>query len=161
MVLFGMIVAIFMTIFWNLYRVRETMRPITIKKIVLPPIFMSTGAFMYVVPAFRLSYIDIIEAVILGAICSIFLIKTSKFEIKDKQVYLQRSKAFLIVILCLFIVRTGIKSVLSTEIDYGELSGMFFLVAFVMIVIWRVSMFINYKKMVSELNLIASGEGEN
>lgn len=160
MVLFGMIVAIFMTIFWNLYRVRETMRPITIRKIVLPPLFMSTGAFMYVVPAFRLTSLDIIEAIILGAVCSIFLVRTSKFEVKDNQIYLQRSKAFLIVILGLIIVRTSIKSVLSTEINYGELSGMFFLVAFVMIVIWRVNMYIKYKKIEKDIPLYTVGEGE-
>lgn len=160
MVIVGMIVAIFMTIFWNLYRVRETMRPITIRKIILPPIFMSTGAFMYIVPAFRLTSLDIIEAILLGAICSIFLVRTSKFEVKENQVYLQRSKAFLIVILGLVIVRTGIKSILSTEINYGELSGMFFLVAFVMIVIWRVNMYIKYKKIEKEIqfNLIEEGE---
>lgn len=161
MVIFGMIMAVFMTIFWNLYRVKETMRPLTIKKIVLPPLFMSTGAFMYVVPAFRLTGVDVIEAILLGAICSIFLIKTSKFEVKDNQIYLQRSKAFLIVILGLFIVRTGIKSILSAEIHYGELSGMFFLVAFVMIVMWRVSMFIQYKKMMKEIPVYTVGEGEN
>lgn len=161
MVLFGMIVAIFMTIFWNLYRVRETMRPITIRKIVLPPLFMSTGAFMYVVPAFRLTNLDIIEAILLGAICSLFLVRTSKFEVKDNQVYLQRSKAFLIVILGLFIIRTGIKSILSTEINYGELSGMFFLVAFVMIVIWRVNMYMKYKKIIKEIPIYSAGEGEH
>lgn len=160
MVLFGMIMAIFMTIFWNLYRVRETMRPITIRKIVLPPLFMSTGAFMYIVPAFRLTKLDILEAIILGAICSIFLVRTSKFEIKDNQVYLQRSKAFIIVILALFIVRTGIKSILSAEIDYGELSGMFFLVAFVMIVIWRLNMFMKYKKISKEISYNSVGKGE-
>lgn len=161
MVLFGMVVAIFMTIFWNLYRVRETMRPITIKKIVLPPLFMSTGAFMYFVPAFRLTKIDIIEAILLGAICSIFLVRTSKFEVKENQVYLQRSKAFLIVILGLFIVRTGIKSVLSAEINYGELSGMFFLVAFVMIVIWRINMYLKYMKIVKDIPKIATSKGEH
>ncbi len=151
MAIFGTVLALCMAVFWNIYRVKETAKPVTLKKIILPPLFMSSGALMYVVPVFRLSYEEILEAMILGLICSIFLIKTSKFEIKDNRIYLQRSKAFLIVILTLFVVRTGIKVLLSSTIDYGALSGMFFLVAFVMIVSWRIAMLIGYKKMEKEL----------
>lgn len=151
MAIFGTVIALGMAIFWNAYRVKETAKPVTARKIILPPLFMASGALMYVVPVFRLNHEEILEAIILGLICSIFLIKTSKLEIRDNNIYLQRSKAFLIVILALFVVRTGIKVLLSSVIDYGALSGMFFLVAFVMIVSWRIAMFLGYRKIEKQL----------
>ena len=44
------------------------------------------------------------------------------------------------------------KVVLSSSIDYGQLSGMFFLLAFGMIVPWRIVMFIQYKRLKNEMN---------
>ena len=32
------------------FRMKETQRPVNVKSIILPPIFMSTGAFMFVFP---------------------------------------------------------------------------------------------------------------
>ena len=78
---------------------------------------------------------------------SILLIKTSKFEIRENEIYLKRSKAFIYILVGLLIVRLGLKSVLSTTIDFGELSGMFFLLAFSMIVPWRIAMYLDYKKL--------------
>ena len=38
------------------------------KKIILPPIFMSTGAMMYFLPEFRLTSLEIVEAISIGLI---------------------------------------------------------------------------------------------
>jgi membrane protein CcdC involved in cytochrome C biogenesis len=95
---------------------------------------------------------EIIEVVILGMLFSILLIKTSKFEIRDNEIYLKRSKAFIYILVGLLIVRVALKSILSTTIDFGELSGMFFLLAFSMIVPWRVAMYLDYKKLYRQLH---------
>ncbi|SIC05782.1 Membrane protein involved in cytochrome C biogenesis [Mycobacteroides abscessus subsp. abscessus] len=44
------------------------------------------------------------------------------------------------------------KLILSSTIDVGQLSGMFWILAFGMIVPWRIAMYLNYKKIYNELN---------
>ncbi|MEH6991747.1 cytochrome c biogenesis protein CcdC [Neobacillus drentensis] len=144
--------AVFMGIFALFVRIKAAKKPTNVKKIILPPVFMSSGAFMYVVPQFRLTGMEIIEVVILGMLFSILLIKTSKFEIRENEIYLKRSKAFIYILVGLLIVRLALKSILSTTIDFGELSGMFFLLAFSMIVPWRVAMYLDYKKLYRQLH---------
>lgn len=133
-------------------RMKAAKKPTNARKIILPPVFMSSGALMYVVPQFRLTGMEIIEVVILGMVFSILLIKTAKFEIRENEIYLKRSKAFIYILAGLLIVRLALKSILSTTIDFGELSGMFFLLAFSMIVPWRLAMYLNYKKLYKQLH---------
>lgn len=102
---------------------------------------------MFLFPEFRVSSLQIIEALSVGAVFSIFLIKTSKFEIRDSDIYLKRSKAFVFILLGLLVIRIVMKLVLSTTIDIGELTGMFWLLAFGMIVPWRIAMYVKYKKL--------------
>lgn len=128
-------------------RMKAANKPTNSFKIIMPPIFMSSGALMYVVPKFRLTPFEIVEVVIIGMLFSILLIKTSKFEIRDNDIYLKRSKAFIYILVGLLVVRLALKSILSTTIDFGELSGMFFLLAFSMIVPWRIAMYRDYKKL--------------
>jgi membrane protein CcdC involved in cytochrome C biogenesis len=135
-------------------RLKASKKPASVKKIILPPIFMSTGAFMYFVPQFRLTPMEILEAVVVGMFFSIFLVKTSKFEIQGNDIYLKRSKAFVFILIGLLIIRIIMKSVLSSTIDLGQLSGMFFLLAYSMIVPWRIAMYANYKRLYRELHNI-------
>lgn len=145
--LLSSIIAIVMAVGVMFLRLRAAKKPVTFKKIILPPIFMSTGASMYLLPEFQLTSLEIIEAVSVGLIFSIFLIKTSKFDIKGKQIYLKPSKAFIFILVGLLVVRVGLKSYLSQTIDLGELSGMFFLLAFSMIVSWRIAMYHSFIKL--------------
>jgi membrane protein CcdC involved in cytochrome C biogenesis len=141
------IVAICMGFFVLIIRTKAQKKPVNARKIILPPIFMSTGALMFLFPMFRVSPAEILEALAVGMIFSILLIKTSRFEIRDNDIYLKRSKAFAFILIGLLLVRIIAKLVLSTSIDYGELSGMFWILAFGMIVPWRVAMFLQYKKL--------------
>ena len=102
---------------------------------------------MYFLPAFRLTSIEIVEAITVGLIFSIFLIKTTKFEIRNEQIYMKPSKAFIFILVGLLAVRVVMKSYLSQSIDLAELSGMFFLLAFAMIVSWRIAMYRSYAKL--------------
>lgn len=154
-----MIVALCMAVGMMIIRAKSSKKPASLKKIILPPVFMSTGAIMYLMPQFRLSPSEIAESIALGMIFSIVLIKTSAFEIKEGEIYLKRSKVFFFAIIGLFIVRTALKFILSATINLGALSGMFFLVAFAMLLPWRVAMFMQYKKL--QLQLVGNGlEGE-
>ncbi|MED4226999.1 cytochrome c biogenesis protein CcdC [Neobacillus cucumis] len=144
--------AVFMGFFVLFVRMKAAKKPTNAKKIILPPIFMSTGAFMYVVPEFRLTPMEIGEAIIVGMLFSILLIKTSNFEIRGNDIYLKRSKAFIYILVGLLILRLILKAILSSTIDIGQLSGMFFLLAYSMIVPWRVAMYRSYRKLYKELH---------
>ncbi|WP_316568596.1 cytochrome c biogenesis protein CcdC [Neobacillus sp. YIM B06451] len=152
LVLVSSIGAIGMAMLAMFVRMKAAKKPASIKKIILPPVFMSSGALMYIVPQFRLTPLEIAEAVIVGMLFSILLIKTSAFEIKGNDIYLKRSKAFFIILIGLLVVRTVLKAILSTTIDFGEVSGMFFLLAFSMIVPWRIAMYRDFKKLQTKLN---------
>ncbi|WP_312632393.1 CcdC protein domain-containing protein, partial [Mammaliicoccus sciuri] len=49
------------------------------------------------------------------------------------------------------LIRTVIKIFISNQIDPGEIAGMFFLLAFCMIVPWRIAMLYKFKKVKSNL----------
>ncbi|WP_059170225.1 CcdC family protein [Bacillus sp. FJAT-27445] len=151
LVLASSIGAVGMAMLAMFVRMKAAKKPASIKKIILPPVFMSSGALMYIVPQFRVTPLEITEAVIIGMLFSILLIKTSAFEIKGNEIYLKRSKAFFFILIGLFVVRIVMKAVLSTTIDFGEVSGMFFLLAFSMIVPWRIAMYRDFKKLQTKL----------
>jgi membrane protein CcdC involved in cytochrome C biogenesis len=144
------IIAICMGFFVIFIRMRAQKKPVTAKKIILPPLFMSTGALMFLIPMFRVTLAEVVEALVVGMIFSIFLIKTSRFEIRDNDIYLKRSKAFAFILIGLLLVRIAAKLILSNSIDYGQLSGMFWILAFGMIVPWRVAMYLQYKKLLND-----------
>jgi membrane protein CcdC involved in cytochrome C biogenesis len=143
--------AVFMGILALFIRMKAAKKPTNAFKIIMPPVFMSTGALMYVVPQFRLTPMEMGESVIVGMLFSILLIKTSKFEIRNNDIYLKRSKAFMFILAGLLVARLGLKTILSATIDFGELSGMFYLLAFSMIVPWRLAMYLDYKKLYNQL----------
>ncbi|RSD28796.1 CcdC family protein [Mesobacillus subterraneus] len=144
--------AVGMAIFVTIMRMKAAKKPASAKKIILPPIFMSTGALMFLFPMFRVHFLQIIEALIVGILFSILLIKTSKFEIRGEDIYLKRSKAFVFILFGLLAVRVVAKLVLSSTIDFGELSGMFWILAFGMIVPWRIAMYMQFNKLKKELH---------
>ena len=117
-------------------------------------IFMATGALMYVVPYFRLNGSEIIEAILVGLFFSLFLIFTSNFEVKGSEIYMKRSKLFPVILISLLIIRSVGKFFLSDSIDPGQLAGMFFLLAFSMIVPWRIAMYVKYKKLKDRMPIV-------
>lgn len=127
-------------------RSKSAKKPASVKKIILPPMFMSTGALMFIFPFFRVAPLQIVEALAVGALFSTVLIWTSKFEVRGSDIYLKQSKAFVFILIGLLIIRLVGKIVLSSTIDVGELGGMFWLLAFGMIVPWRLAMLWQYKK---------------
>lgn len=145
------VVAAFMAVTMIFVRLKAAKKPASIKKIILPPIFMSTGALMFIFPAFQIQWIQVLEALIVGMVCSIFLIKTSKFEIRGQAIYLIPSKSFVFILFGLLLFRIIIKLAIGSTISLGETSGMFFLLAFGMIATWRLSMLYKYLQLESKL----------
>ena len=132
-------------------RSKSAKKPASAKKIILPPLFMSTGALMFIFPFFRVAPLQIVAALAVGMLFSTVLIWTSKFEVRDGEIYLKRSKAFVFILIGLLLIRLVGKVVLSDTIDVGELGGMFWLLAFGMIVPWRLAMYMQYRKLQNKL----------
>ncbi|GAA3717564.1 cytochrome c biogenesis protein CcdC [Salinicoccus jeotgali] len=140
------IMAVIMGIGAIIVRQRAAKRPLTLRKIIIPPVMMSTGALMYVFPYFRLSSSEILEAVAMGLIFSVLLVITTRYEQKDGALYVRQSKLFPVILAGLLVLRIILKTILSMSISPGEIGGMFFLLAFVMIIIWRLSMLMKLKQ---------------
>ena len=146
--IFSIAVAFLMGAIVIVIRMKAQKFPVNQKKIILPPIFMATGALMYIVPYFRLTGMEMLESLILGVLFSTVLIWTSRFEVKGSEIFMRRSKAFPVILISLLIIRTVIKIFISSEINPGEIAGMFFLLAFCMIVPWRLAMLYKYLSLI-------------
>jgi len=147
LVLVSSVGAIFMAVFVMFVRLRSQKKPINEKKIIIPPIAMSTGALMFIFEEFRVAPLQILEATVIGVLFSTVLIATSKFEARDGEIYLKRSKAFVFILIGLLILRIILKLIFSNSLDVGELGGMFFILAWSMIIPWRLAMLVQYKKL--------------
>jgi|SRR5699024_1600413 len=145
------VIAFVMALTMIFYRLKSAEQPTSVKKIILPPLFMSTGAVMFLFPVFRINLLQVFEALVIGMIFSIFLIKTSKLEIRGRDIYLIPSKSFAFILVGLLALRIIAKFIMNIQISLGETSGMFFLLAFGMIVTWRLSMLYQFKKLEAKL----------
>lgn len=141
--IFGAIMAITL----NTLRIKLAKKPVSYKKIIIPPLMMSTGLFMFVFPFFRIPWQLALEALIVGIIFSILLIRTTKFKVFKQKVYLIPSKAFVFILFGLLFLRILGKIVLGQTIDVGEVTSMFYLLALGMILTWRFVMAIKYKRL--------------
>jgi len=134
--IFGAIMAITL----NTLRIKLAKKPVSYKKIIIPPLMMSTGLFMFLFPVFRITLLQAFEAFIVGAVFSILLIRTTKFEKKDYEIYMIPSRAFIYILFSLLIVRLVGKTLLGQTIEFGEMTSMFFMLAFGMLLTWRLAM---------------------
>ncbi len=102
---------------------------------------------MFVFEEFRVPFSQVIESILVGLLFSIVLIKTTNFEEKNEKLYVKKSRAFLLILFGLLIIRFVAKLLLSSTIDVGELGGMFWILAFAMIIPWRIGMLVKYFKL--------------
>src|SRR5699024_3285843 len=121
------VVAAVMATLMIIFRLKAARKPASVKKIILPPIFMSTGALMFLFPYFQVGMLQVLEGLAIGVLFSLVLIKTSKFEIKENDIYLIPSKSFAFILFGLLFIRILIKLIIGSKISLGETSGMFFL----------------------------------
>lgn len=141
------LITLFMGTMAIIVRSKSAKRPVSVKKIILPPLFMSTGAFMFIFEEFRVAPLQIVEAIIVGMLFSIILIRTTNFEVRGEDIFIKRSKAFGFILFGLLMVRLIWKLALSNTVDIGELGGMFWILAFGMIVPWRIAMLLKFNKL--------------
>jgi membrane protein CcdC involved in cytochrome C biogenesis len=134
-----------------LWRVREGRSPVTLRKIVIPPLGMATGFSMFVVPAFRIPLYWGALAFLIGAIFLAYpLLLTSNLVKEGEAIMMRRSNAFFIVIIVLFAIRFLARSYLDSIISIQQSAALFFVLAFGMIVHWRMRMLLQYRSLCSQ-----------
>ncbi len=130
------------------WRVRETNSAVTARKIIIPPLGMSTGFFMFVAPQTRVPIEWAAIALAIGAlVLSWPLAMTSRLTRVGDEIRMVRSRAFLWILLGLVIVRIAARSYIETRISPMQTGALFFLLAFGMIARWRVAMYRQYQRL--------------
>jgi membrane protein CcdC involved in cytochrome C biogenesis len=130
------------------WRVRETMSPVTLRKIVIPPLGMSTGFCMFLSPATRIPWTWALGAFALGAIVFSYpLARTSTLTRSGDVILLHRSKAFLWILLGLVAVRFALRAWVEQLVTPLQTGSVFFVLAFGMILRWRASMLLEYLRL--------------
>ena len=133
------------------WRVRETRRPVTARKIVLPPLGMSTGFGMFAYAPTRIPLQWGLSAFLAGALVLAYpVIKTSKLVRQGDVVLMQRSKAFLWILLGLVALRLSARAYVEQYVNPLQTGALFFVLAFGMILRWRATMYLEYRKLVAQ-----------
>jgi len=134
--------------FW---RVRETRTAVSTRKIVIPPLGMATGLVMFIMPMFRVPWVWAAAAFLCGALILAYpLLRTSRLIRMGDQVMMQRSYAFFGVLVLLAAIRISARSYLDTVLSIPQTAGLFFLLAFGMILRWRMQMLLDYRALAGE-----------
>ena len=128
------------------WRVRESRRPVSLPSLIIPPLGMSTGFSMFAMPAFRIPWTWGLAAFVLGALVFAYpLVSSPQLTIEDGLIMMRRSRWFLVVILGLAAVRLGLREYVSSIISVQQTAGLFFVLAFGMIVRWRTTLLLEYR----------------
>jgi membrane protein CcdC involved in cytochrome C biogenesis len=128
------------------WRIQETRTPVTVKKIVIPPLGMSTGFMMFVVPAMRVPWLWGVIAFLVGAlVLSYPLARTSSLERSGDAILMRRSNSFLLILLGLLALRIGLHDYVGRLVPARQTAALFFILAFGMILRWRVGMYVRYR----------------
>ena len=134
-----------------IWRVRESRTAVSAKKIIIPPLGMATGFCMFFAPPFRVPLIWAGSAFLLGAVALAYpLLRTSRLVREGETIMAQRSHAFFAVVILLAGIRVAARGYLDTVLTVQQTAGLFFILAFGMILRWRTSMFLQYLAIIKE-----------
>lgn len=129
------------------WRIREGRSAVTMRKIIIPPLGMATGFCMFVLPGFRVPWVWALGSFALGALVLAYpLIRTSRLTLVDQTVMMHRSRSFFVVIIALGVIRIAAHTYLDRFITVQQTAGLFFVLAFGMILSWRANMLLEYRR---------------
>ncbi len=142
----SVVTSIFGAVTVLIWRVREGRTAVTLKKILIPPAGMATGFSMFIVPMFRIPWTWALAAFLIGAIVLAWpLLRTSRLHREGEVIMMKRSSAFLVVIIVLAAVRFAARGYFNTIMSIEQTGGLFFILAFGMILRWRLNMYFQYR----------------
>jgi membrane protein CcdC involved in cytochrome C biogenesis len=134
------------------WRLREARTAVSMKKIVIPPLGMATGFCMFFVPAFRFPWTWAIAAFLIGYVALAYpLLLTTRLVRQGDAVMMKRSSAFLVVILVLAAIRFFARSYFDGILTAQQTAALFFVLAFGMILRWRLSLMIDFRKLTADV----------
>jgi membrane protein CcdC involved in cytochrome C biogenesis len=140
-----------------MWRLRETRRAVSLKKILIPPLGMATGFSMFFVPAFRIPWAWAGLAFAIGALALAWpLLLTTRLERQGDAVMMKRSSAFLVVLLGLAVVRFAARGYFDTILTGEQTAGIFFILAFGMIVVWRAKLLVDFRRLSASMEASAA-----
>lgn len=112
---------------------------------------MATGFSMFLVPSFRIPWTWALGAFLAGAVALAYpLLRTSKLVREGDVVMMQRSHAFFTVILVLAAIRLLARGYFDSVLSAQQTGALFFVLAFGMILRWRLHMFFEYRAFTSQ-----------
>ena len=133
------------------WRIREGRTAVTVRKIVIPPLGMATGFSMFFVPAFRVPLLWAAVAFAIGAILLAWpLLATSRLVRAGDAIMMQRSGAFFLVVVALAAIRYFARGYFDQVMTLQQTAGLFFVLAFGMILRWRLSMLREYRTLTAQ-----------
>lgn len=133
------------------WRFRETRTPVTTRKIVIPPLGMGTGFFMFVKPEMRIPWPLAAGAFLVGAlILAVPLARTSTMERQGDVVMMRRSNGFLLILLGLLALRLLLHDYVGHLLPPRQTAALFFVLAFGMILRWRVGMLLRFRRLLAD-----------
>lgn len=132
------------------WRVKEGRSAVTVKKIIIPPLGMSTGFCMFFAPQFRVPALWAIAAFAVGAVALAWpLLATSRLEREGETIMMKRSKVFFLVIIALAAFRFFARGYFDHVLTLEQTGGLFFILAFGMVLRWRLAMLTQYRRLVA------------
>jgi membrane protein CcdC involved in cytochrome C biogenesis len=136
--------------------VREARTAVTVKKIIIPPLGMATGFSMFLVPAFRVPWSWAAIAFLIGMVALAYpLLVTSRLIRDGDAIMMKRSNAFFIVVIGLAAIRFFARDYLDAYMSMEQTAGLFFVLAFGMILRWRMRMLFEYRTLTGQPSLTA------
>ena len=128
------------------WRIREGRTAVTVKKIIMPPLGMATGFCMFLVPAFRVPWTWALAAFAVGMIALAYpLLVTSRLVRDGNAIMMKRSNAFFLVVIGLAAIRYFARGYFDRIMSIDQTAGLFFVLAFGMILRWRLRMLSEYR----------------
>ncbi|MFX4303541.1 CcdC family protein [Alicyclobacillus tolerans] len=138
-------------------RVRASRKPTNARKILIPPVAMSTGFLMYIAPQTHEPFLYAVAAFLVGVIFSYPLISTSKmYRAEDGHIYLKRSRGFIAILLILLALRIILHTYVEQYVTILQTGSLFFVLAFGMILPWRIVMYLRYRHLAGQRVAAAS-----
>jgi membrane protein CcdC involved in cytochrome C biogenesis len=129
------------------WRIREGRTPVTLRKLLVPPLGMATGFSMFIMSMFRIPWSWAIGAFLIGAVVLAYpLLRTSSLTRVGDTIMMKRSGAFFTVVIFLAAIRYLARGYFDKMLTLEQTGGLFFILAFGMILRWRLNLYMQYRR---------------